>query len=672
MTEAELQQFVRNAPMQFKKAADIFYKVNDNMLSVMEDAGVFSHDLAQLLRTKYKKYCPLLRDFSDTAAADSFINGLTTGGRGIGNVSIPLKKISISGSERGVLNPLETVLKSYAVMLNRAERNKVGLMAVNSAKEAGMEDIIEEVPEIIGKNGEVVNAVADPKNCVFTVLVNGKKKAYKTTPELYGPIVGYNMPAAGLVFGVARTAAKMLRTGATMSPSFILRNVLRDTIFAGISSKNGFIPILDTWRGGVALWSDPAMRAEFEAAGVTEFNFYSSQEQRIKSIDAMAGEKPVGLWEMIKWVAQHLEAASDFFESSTRMGEFMKARQKRMSIEEAARAAREVTLDFSRSGRVGEQINQVVPFFNACVQGGDKMLRLFKEDFRGTCVKLFKYIVLPSLFLWYLNHDKDWYKDLDPDVKNNYWCLGKVGRIPKPQEVGVIFGSGIEALLDQANAKDPEAIKNLGKAVFSNLMPGIVPTLFLPLLEWQANYSYFKGRPLVSSKYQRLPDELQYNDYTSELSKSIGNNPLYKVSPMKVDNLVRGYTGTMGALLWSLPDYATDKAKNQPARNWYEYTPFRDFTVTDANMSRPLNDFYGMLDAANRQHAGYGVKGKPTQAVQAIRKTGTIISNIRKDIDKITKSKLTAERKRQLIDQRKAKMNQLARQANERYGKYFD
>lgn len=672
LTEAELQQFVRNAPMQFKKAADIFYKVNDNMLSVMEDAGVFSHDLAQLLRTKYKKYCPLLRDFSDTAAADSFINGLTTGGRGIGNVSIPLKKISISGSERGVLNPLETVLKSYAVMLNRAERNKVGLMAVNSAKEAGMEDIIEEVPEIIGKNGEVVNAVADPKNCVFTVLVNGKKKAYKTTPELYGPIVGYNMPAAGLVFGVARTAAKMLRTGATMSPSFILRNVLRDTFFAGISSKNGFVPILDTVRGGVALWSDPAMRAEFEAAGVTEFNFYSSQEQRIKSIDAMAGEKPVGPLEMIKWAFSKLEALSDFMESATRMGEFMKARGKGLSIEEAARAAREVTIDFSRSGRVGEQINQVVPFFNACVQGGDKMRRLLREDFRGTATKLFKYIVLPSIILWAMNYDEDWYKDLDPDIKNNYWCLGKNVRIPKPQEAGVLFGSGFEALLDQANGKDSEAMANWAKAFMSNMTPGIVPTLFLPLLEWQANYSYFKGRPLVSSKYQRLPDELQYNDYTSELSKSIGNNPLYKVSPMKVDNLIRGYTGTMGALLWSLPDYATDKAKNQPARNWYEYTPFRDFTVTDANMSRPLNDFYGMLDAANRQHAGYGVKGKPTQAVQAIRKTGTMISNIRKDIDKITKSKLTAERKRQLIDQRKAKMNQLARQANERYGKYFD
>lgn len=670
LTEADLREFVRNAPVEFKQAADIFYKVNDNVISIMEDAGVFNHELAQVLRTKYKKYCPLLRDFSDTAAADSFINGLTTGGRGIGNVSVPLKKISLEGSSRKVLNPLESTLKAYSVMINRAERNKVGLLAVKNAKEIGMEDLIQEVPEVIGKNGEAINAVADPKNCIFTVLVNGKKKAYKTTPELYGPIVGYNLPAAGLVFGVARTAAKALRTGATMSPPFIVRNGLKDTFFASISSKNGFIPILDTLRGMQALLGDSALKAEFEAAGVTEFNFYSSQEQRIKSIDAMAGEKPTGLWELIKWAAQNLENLSNLVESGTRMGDFMKARAKGKSIEVAAKEARELTIDYSRSGRVGERINQYVPFFNACIQGSDKMIRLFKEDFVGTTIKLAVTIMLPSLLLWLYNRDKDWYKKLDPDIKNNYWCVGNSFRIPKPQEAGVIFGSGLEALLDQATDRDPQAMENWAQIVKSNLRPSIIPTLFLPLLEWQANYSYFRGRPIVSAKYQRLPDEMQYNDYTSEVSKGIGS--VFKVSPMKVDNLIRGYTGTMGALIWSSPDLVATNSKNLPAKHWYEYYPFRDFAVTDSNMSRPLNDFYGMLDAANRQHAGYGVKGKPTQAVQAIRKTGTMISNIRKDIDKITKSKLTAERKRQLIDQRKAKMNQLARQATERYGKYFD
>lgn len=670
LTEAELRAFTRNAPEQFRKAADMFYKVNDNMISVMEDAQVFSHDLAQQLRTKYKKYCPLLRDFSDTAAADTFINGLTEGGRGIGNVSVPLKKINIEGSERGVLNPLESVLKSYSVMLNRAERNKVGLMAVNAAKTAQLHDLIKEVPEVKGKDGKVVNAVTDPKNCIFTVLVNGKKKAYQTTQELYSPIVGYNLPAAGLCINVARMAAHMLRTGATMSPSFIVRNFLRDTIFASISSKNGFVPFVDSIRGALALWNDPAMRAEFEAAGVTEFNFYGSQNARIKSIDAMAGEKPVGMWQMAKWLFTHMEAASDFVESSTRMGEFMKAKEKGLSMEEAARAAREVTLDFSRSGVVGEQINRYVPFFNACLQGGDKMVRLFREDFVGTSLKVFKYIMLPSLLIMAMNWDEDWYKDLDPDIKNNYWCVGRNIRIPKPQEAGVLFGSGIEALFQQAADKDKDAVSNFLKALISNMIPGIVPTLFLPILEWQANYSYFKGRQLVGSKYQRLPDELQYNDYTSELSKGIGST--LKVSPMKIDNLVRGYTGTMGALLWGAAGEPFAKANNLPAKHFNEMLFVRDFNVTDANLSRPMNEFYGILDKANRQHAGYGVKGKPEAAVKGIRSAGAMISKIRKDIDKITHSSLTPERKRELIDKRKEKMNQIAKQANARYGKYFD
>lgn len=660
LTEQECQDFVNKAPQQFKAAADIFYKVNDNVISIMEDAEVFSHDLAKTLRTKYRKYCPLLRDFSDTAAADSFIGGLTEGGRGIGNVSVPLKRINIEGSERGVLNPLETILKSYAVMLNRAERNKVALMAVENSRTADLHELIQEVP----------GTTADPKNCVFTVLINGKKKAYKTTQDLYGPIVGYNLPAANLAFGVARTAARMLRTGATMSPSFILRNVLRDTVFAGIASKNGFIPIVDTVRGAIALAKDPAMRAEFEAAGVTEYNFYSSQKSRIKSPDAMAGETPASAWEIMKAVFSRLEATSDFFESSTRMGEYMKARQKGLSMEEAARAAREVTLDFSRSGRVGEQVNQVVPFFNACLQGGDKMVRLFREDFVGTSLKVLKYIVLPSLLIMAMNWDEDWYKDLDPDIKNNYWCLGRNIRIPKPQEAGVLFGSGIEALFQQAADKDKDAVSNFLKAFSSNMMPSVLPTLILPLIEWSANYSFFKGRPLVGNKYSRLPDELQYNDYTSELSKGIGS--ALKVSPMKIDNLVRGYTGTMGALLWSMAGEPFAKANNLPAKHFSELPFVRDFNVTDANLSRPMNEFYGILDKANRQHAGYGVKGKPEAAVKGIRSAGAMISKIRKDIDKITHGNLTPERKRELIDKRKEKMNQIAKQATARYGKYFE
>lgn len=666
LTEAECRNFVANAPVQFRKAADMFYKVNDNVISIMEDAQVFSHDVAKALRTKHRKYCPLLRDFSDTAAADNFIGGLSAGGRGVGNVSIPLKAISIKGSERGVLNPLETVLKSYAMMINRAERNKVGLLAVKAAQTKQLHDLIKEVPEVVGKDGKVVNAVADPKNCIFTVLVNGKKKAYQTTQELYSPIVGYNLPAAGLTLEVARMTAQMLRTGATMSPSFIIRNLLRDTITAGFSSKNGFIPFVDTWRGFMALKNDPVLRAEFEAAGVGEFNFYGAKAQRIKSLDKMIGEHE----NLFKRIFGKMEEWSDIAESATRMGEFMLARKAGKSLEQAGHEAREVTVDFSKSGIYGEQINRYIPFFNACLQGGDKIYQLMREDPHGTMMKMFLTIVLPSALLYAFNRDKDWWKDLDPDIKNNYWCLSDKLRIPKPQEIGVLLGSGIEAFFEQASGRDKKAVSNVLDAFLDNMTPSIIPTLILPLVEWKTNYSYFRGQQLVSSKYQRMPDELQYNDYTSELSKGIGK--VFKVSPMKVDNLVRGYTGTMGALLWSAAGEPFAKANNLPAKHFNEMLFVRDFNVTDANLSRPMNEFYGILDKANRQHAGYGVKGKPEAAVKGIRSAGSMISKIRKDIDKITHSNLSPERKRELIDKRKEKMNQIAKQANARYGKYFE
>lgn len=501
LTSEELMNYIAKAPAEFKRAADLYYKFNDNMLTIMEDAGLISEETHRVLNEKYKHYCPLMRDFSDTAAADAFIGGLSNGGRGIANVSNPLKRISIEGSERNVFNPLESTVNAVTVICNRAERNKVGQMAVELAQEAGLENVV------VKADGDK----ADEKNCIFTVMFNGKKQAYQTSQELYGPIVGYNLPAAGLMLGIARSAAHLLRTGATMSPSFIVRNLIRDTIFAGISSKNGFIPILDTIRGAQALLNDPKMKAEFETAGITSFNFYNTAEEIAKSLDEMADNKnwreytPSDIWKaIINHPTKPFFMTSEFVESATRMGEYLKAREKGLSIEEAARAARELTLDFSRSGVSGEKYNQVVPFFNACLQGGDKLRRLFKEDFFGTLWNVTKYIILPSFVLWMLNHDEDWYKEIDPSIKNTNWILPGGIRIPKPQEAGVIFGSGIEAMFDIASGKDKAAMDNWSKEVLSNMLPNIIPTVFLPIIEWQAN--------TLSSVAKILPTDV-YNNF---------------------------------------------------------------------------------------------------------------------------------------------------------------
>lgn len=667
LTSEELMNYIAKAPAEFKRAADLYYKFNDNMLTIMEDAGLISEETHRVLNEKYKHYCPLMRDFSDTAAADAFIGGLSNGGRGIANVSNPLKRISIEGSERNVFNPLESTVNAVTVICNRAERNKVGQMAVELAQEAGLENVVVEV------EGDK----ADEKNCIFTVMFNGKKQAYQTSQELYGPIVGYNLPAAGLMLGVARSAAHLLRTGATMSPSFILRNLIRDTIFAGISSKNGFVPILDTIRGAQALLNDPKMKAEFETAGITSFNFYNTAEEIAKSLDEMADNKnwreytPSDIWKvLIKHPTKPFVFTSEFVESATRMGEYLKAREKGLSIEEAARAARDLTLDFSRSGVSGEKYNQVVPFFNACLQGGDKLRRLFKEDFLGTLWNVTKYIILPSFVLWMLNHDEDWYKEIDPSIKNTNWILPGGIRIPKPQEAGVIFGSGIEAMLDIASGKDKAAMDNWSKEVLSNMLPNIIPTVFLPIIEWQANYSFFRGQNIANRRLQQLPDELQYTNSTSEVSKAIGKAA--GLSPVKIDNTIRGYTGTMGMFLAQAPDRLVVDKRNLPEKKISEMTFLRDFNVTDMNLNRSVDEFYDMLADANKQHAGYGKKGKPSKVVKSIRTAGKMISDLNKDIQTITNSRLSPSVKRARIDKKRAEIKRIANIAVTKYGKYFD
>ena len=685
LTEQEVRKAIQSAPAQFAEAAKLYYQLNDNLLCVMEDAGMIDGKLHELLNTKYKEYCPMVRDFSDTAAVDEFVESITNGGKGVANVSTMLKKIREEGSKRAVINPLESTLKTIAAVTNRAERNKAGQHLVKMMTQS--EDLNGTIRKLQQpKHGTIA---ADPKNCIFTVMFNGKKMAYQADPDYYQAIVGYNMATSSLLLRIPQTVARTLRTGATMSPSFIVRNIFRDTITAGIASSNGFVPIVDTIRGGMELWRNPEFRAQFESAGIVNFNQYGDAEHVYKNLKTLNSGKNYTVYEpmdIIKGVLQSFfkgnvkeslktigisfEQLSSFAESATRAGEFKKAIEAGKSVKDAAYDAKEVTIDFSRSGIIGQEFNRVIPFFNACIQGGDKMIRLFHSNPKTTALRVAQYILLPSLALWLLNYKEDWYEELEPSVKYTHWCLPNGVRVPKPQEYGVLFGGGLEAMLDQAVAKDAKAMKEWADAARDAISPSILPTIILPLIEWVTNYSFFKGRDLVPQRLQRMPDELQYSSGTSEASKFIGRTML--VSPVKVDNLIRGYTGTMGMFLWQTPDWFAAEKQNLPSKKISEMQFVRDFNVTQAVRNRFVNDFYELQNAVNQQHAGYGKKGKPSAVVKAVRNAGKIINNLNSDIRAITDSpKYTPERKRELIDKKMERINNVAKHIVKKYGEDY-
>lgn len=686
LTELDLRRLIDNAPKEFVEGAELYYKLNDNILCILEDAGIIDAETHELLNTKYRNYAPLMRDFSDTAAAEEYFDGLTSkGGSGVANVSNVLKSISEEGSGRTVINPLISTVNAITVAVNRAERNKAGQHLVRTMTSSdSLSPFIERLP-----NPAHGQPKADPLNSVFTIMYNGKKVAYRCAPEFYEAIVGYKAPTGNIIFNAAKITAKVLRGGVTMSPSFILRNLMKDTVGAGVASQNGFVPILDTIRGARALMKDPKFRAEFESSGVISFSDYGDPESAYSNLVALNGGKQLTIYEpkaIIEGILQAvmkrkgLEALKDigmglgqlsaFLESATRAGEFKRARESGKSLEEAAMDAREVTVNFSRSGVAGQKINQTIPFFNATIQGGYLFYRLMQKHPKRTVARLVEYILLPSLALWIFTHDEDWYKELDPKIKYTHWCLPNGVRIPKPQEYGVLVGGGVEALLDQAWSKDSRAIAEWSKALGSMIGPDVLPTLIKPLIEWNTNYSFFKGGELVPKRLQNMPPELQYTSGTTEASKFIGKYTGY--SPIKIDNTVRGYLGTMGMILYQTPDWFAAEKQNLPAKKLSEMQIIRDFSVNKNHLNRYVNDFYDLQKIANEQHNAYGKKGRPDRSVKAIRKAGQTISELNKDIRKITESnKYTPERKRELIEGKEAKIKAIAKKTVDKYGEEY-
>ena len=666
LTEEDIKQVIRSAPPEFKTYQKMFKGLTDNMLDIMAKSGLITSDRYDTLKDRYKFYCPLFRDFSDTEAVDSFISQINAG-KGMANVSDPLKSRSSEGSHRDVMSPLTSAVKSISAICAKAERNRVGQYAVGQAKKYHLDDYVREIK---GNTG-------DAKNCIFTVMINGEKHAYQTIPELYPAITAAVEPLCKLEFTLLTKPAQLLRAGSTLSPSFIIRNLLRDTVFAAASSKNGFIPVYDSIRGGVAYFRNKQLRGEYEAAGVVSSNYYSDSEAIMKSLNEMAGGKT---WQEmttadivkagLKYLIGRLELAGEAAENSTRMGEFMRAREKGKGIREAGHDAVEVSLNFNRSGATGQQINRVIPFFNACIQGGDKLYRLFKADPRRTMYQIAKYMILPSVALWWLNHDEDWYKEIDPSIKMTNWIVGGL-RIPKPQEAGILFGSGIEAMLDTANSQDPKAMKEWRHNAIEALTPGFLPTVILPLIEWMANYSFFRGKPIVNQSMQRLPDELQYGSYTSETAKLIGK--VAGLSPAKIDNLWRGYTGTMGMYVFQAPDLFMAEKQNLPKKKISEMVAVRDFIINDMNFNRTMNDFYELREAATKKQAAYSKKSKPTADVTGVNIAATSIQKLQKEIRDITNSqRYNSAQKRVMIDKLKAKQNKIAKAALKRYGNKFD
>ena len=596
---------------RFQKAAVEIYKYQDYLLQMLVKEGMLTAKAYHTMRKMYPHYIPFFRDMSD-AGMQSFLSG----GKGFIDVSSPVKRFK--GSTRDIIDPLESIIKNTFQFYNTIERNHVGRTFAKLADKNGVGQIVERVH---GNKAKTDNT--------FNVWENGEKVTYETTPELIQTMRMLDKEQSNMVVKILSYPASWLRAGATLSPEFILRNPVRDMIGASIYSKHGFIPVVDTFKGlalflkkGELYWDYMKSGAAHAAMVSLDRDYLGGQLRDIMSRDSKATK-------LIKNPLELLRAMSEATEMATRLAEYDNARKgytglvnrlfgkdrKPLTAREAALESRDITLDFSRRGTHTKRLNQITAFFNATLQGADKMARAFKEDPRGMTVKTMLYITLPSVLLWYMNKDDERYQELPQWEKDTFWIIpGKENmyRIPKPFEAGVLFGTSFERMLqyfdDAKNNRKSVGFKGYGERVMDSLAPGLIPTGAIPVLEYMTNHSFFRQRSIIPQSQENLPARLQYGANTSEVAKFVGDK--INVSPYMVDNTIRGLGGGLAGLGLSGIDAISGAKENNASKKWYETPGLRGFTAAPYQSSNSVQRVYDDYKEQEKLHNEFKLTGQ--------------------------------------------------------------
>lgn len=653
---------------RFQKAAVEIYKYQDYLLQMLVKEGMLTAKAYHTMRKMYPHYIPFFRDMSDVGM-QSFLSG----GKGFIDVSSPVKRLK--GSTRDIIDPLESITKNTFQFINAIERNHVGRTFAKLADKKGMGRIIERV------NGDKAKT-----DNTFNVWENGKKATYETTPELVKTMRMLDKEQSNMLVKILSYPANWLRAGATLSPEFILRNPVRDMIGAAIYSKHGFIPIIDTFKGLSLYLKKGDLFWEYKKSGAAHAAMVSLDRDYLggQLRDIMKRESK--FTKLIKNPIEALRAMSEATEMATRLAEYDNARKgytgvsnrlfgkdrKPLTAREAALESRDITLDFSRRGSHTKKANQVIAFFNATIQGADKMARAFKEDPRGMTVKTMLYITLPSVLLWYMNKDDERYQELPQWEKDTFWIIpGKENmyRIPKPFEAGVLFGTSFERMLqyfdDAKNNRKGVGFKGFGDRVIDSLAPSFMPTAMIPVVEAMTNYSLFRQRNIIPQSQENLPAHLQYGANTSEVAKFVGDK--INVSPYIVDNTIRGYGGGLAGLGLSGIDAATGAKENNASKKWYEAPGLRGFTAAPYQSSNSVQRVYDDYKEQEKLHNEFKLTGQRPDGYDAkefakLKNASDSLKGLNKTSKAIINNeRMSGEQKREQLDKINMRKANIAR-----------
>jgi hypothetical protein len=561
-------------------------KYNDGLVQYMVDTGVLSKEKADIFR-KHGDYLPFYRqmDGRETVGPKVF--------QAISGVKPPKK---LKGGEAPLDDFLESIVRNTQSAIQAGVKNVAGQRAAKVAMDIGMASRLNFKSSAPG---------------TFDVLENGQVVTYQSKDELFiNAIKSLGIPDLPFI-GLLSGPANLLRNLVTKDPGFMLANLMRDSMSAWVTSGVKMTPMVNTFTnfGAAIAGKDPAFQALMNAGILGGYEFSQNVEQsgrefgkalrkqaKIKSTGlkgaAEMGAKPfTSLWDA-------LEKGSTASDAATRMEVYKRTLAETGNEAEALFRALEV-MNFNRKGSsaVVRILTAAVPFLNARMQGLDVLYRAASGQMNARDAAQIQkqffvrgaMIASLSAAYWLLTHDDEEYKKQEQETRDNYWLLPSLGvKIPIPFEIGVLFKVIPERILGYTFGSDTgeDFLKSMARQLTSTLAFNPIPQAVMPVVETMTNFSFFTMRPIVGQGMEGLQPAYQVGPGTSRLAEGLGEMTKgmakeLQVSPMKIDQLISGYTGTMGMYLMNLMDavYDMNTDSPKPARRFEQMPLIRRFAL---------------------------------------------------------------------------------------------
>jgi hypothetical protein len=281
---------------------------------------------------------------------------------------------------------------------------------------------------------------------------------------------------------------------------------------------------------------------------------------------------------------------------------------------EALAAALEV-MNFNRKGNnpMIRVLTAAVPFLNARIQGLDVLFRTAFMPLGGSSneqaqqrmktfwVRGMTMLALSSMY-WLLTHDDEEYKKQEQETRDNNWLIPSLGiKIPIPFEVGVMFKVIPERIMALSFGTDTakDFTDSMKRQFVGTFAFNPIPQVVLPLYEAKTNYSFFTDRPIIGKGLENVADKYQIGPSTSRTAQLIGDSLGF--SPMKVDHLIKGYTGTIGTYASDLFDMVYDMGADSPkASKRFEQMPIIKRFAVDPEARGTVTAYYKLKDQVDQ------------------------------------------------------------------------